>query len=151
MKIKICSTCKTANSPADIECAVCMADISRIRPIEKIEDIEEPESDIAEGPPVPDSLVLVVKSASRNGEIFSVNDGDILGREHVGKDLLAAYKTVGRRHAKIIFSNGVWTIEDLDSLNGTYVNGGKLETGQKHPLKAYDIVALSKSCELQVE
>ena len=156
MKIKICNTCKTENSPTDIECSECMADISRIRPIEKTENFEEPEPDTTDNPsgatvrevkktPVRDRLVLEVKSASHNGEILSVNNGDIIGREHVGKDLLAAYNTVGRRHAKIIASGGEWVIEDLDSMNGTYVNGRKLEAGQTYPLKTKDIAALSKS------
>ena len=158
MKIRVCKSCGTENSPADIECSDCMGDISGIRPVEKVEIVERPEPDNADSSSktIQDVrktsvLVLVSISAARNGDILPIKDGDILGREHVGKDLLAAFGTVGRRHAKIIFCNGEWTIEDLGSMNGTYINGGKLEAGQKYPFKAKDIVALSKSCELLVE
>ena len=156
MKVKVCKTCGAENSPADIECRRCMGDISRIRPVEKAEEI----GPAAAGTPmtvldVKKVLVLISISAARNGDILPVNDGDILGREHVGKDLFAVYNTVSRRHAKIACSRrGVgmeWTIEDMGSTNGTYVNGRKLEAGQKYQLSAKDIVALSRSCEFLVE
>ena len=156
MKIKICKSCGAENSPSDIECRDCMGDISRIRPVEKIEN--EPEPDIADNLPATVDyrpagcrFILVSISAARNGDILPINDGDILGREHTGRDSLVAHKTVSRQHAKVIFEGGEWTIEDLDSTNGTYINGRKLEAGQKYPLKAKDIVSLSKSCEFQVE
>ena len=150
MKVKICKTCGAENSPANIECRECMGDISGIRPVEKTEP------DVADklGATVRDAkkaLLLVSISAARNGDILPINNGDVLGRERVGKDLLAVYSTVSRRHAKIVFFGGEWTIEDVGSTNGTYVNGRKLEAGQKYPLKAKDIVALSKSCEFLVE
>jgi pSer/pThr/pTyr-binding forkhead associated (FHA) protein/ribosomal protein L40E len=158
MKIKICSSCGTENSPANLECRECMADISGIRPVEKI---EKPEPDTAEDASVTlsdarnavgrDRLVLVSISAARKGDILPINDGDVLGREHAGKDLFAACSTISRRHAKISRSNEEWMIEDVGSTNGTYVNGRELQSGQKYPLKAHDILALSKSCEFLVE
>ena len=36
--------------------------------------------------------------------------------------------TVSRRHAKIVVTNGVATIEDLGSKNGTSVDGRKVKT-----------------------
>ena len=148
-----------------------MADISGIKPVEKVENIEKPEPGFAVRPPetaqpevvqgatvrevkkIParDRLILVSISAARNGDILPVNNGDILGREYVGKDLLTVYDKVSRKHAKIIFFGGEWTIEDLNSTNGTYVNDRKLEPGEKCPLKAKNIIALSKSCEFLVE
>ena len=156
MKIKTCKTCGAENSPADIECRRCMGDISGIRPVEKTDKAgsgtANPSATVRD---VKKSLVLVSISAARNGDILSVNDGDILGREHVGRDLLAVYDTVSRQHAKIACSREreceKWTIEDIGSTNGTYVNGRKLEARRKYPLKAKDIVALSKSCEFLVE
>jgi pSer/pThr/pTyr-binding forkhead associated (FHA) protein len=143
-----------------------MGDISGVRPVEKIEKLAPDIADSQDNQSMPaqsatvrevrknppqDRLVLVSISAARNGDILPINNGDILGREHVGKDLFAVYPTVGRRHAKVACLRGEWTIEDLDSTNGTYINGRKLEAGQKYPLKAKDILALSKSCELLVE
>jgi len=138
-----------------MECRECMGDISGIRPVEKAEEIEIAERDIASDTSatvrdVRKTLVLVVISA-RGGDNLPVKDGDILGREHAGSDLFAAFNTVSRRHAKITGPGGEWAIEDMGSTNGTYVNGRKLEVGKKYPIEANDIVALSKSCEFRVE
>ena len=97
------------------------------------------------------TLGLVLISAANNGEIMPVKDGDILGREHVGKDLFVRHSMISRRHAKIIYSEGEWMIEDIGSKNGTYVNGNKLKAGQKHSLKTMDIVALSETYEFLVK
>jgi pSer/pThr/pTyr-binding forkhead associated (FHA) protein len=45
---------------------------------------------------------------------------------------------------------GEWHIEDLGSLNGTWVNGGRIEPGRAHPLKEGDTVALGMACEMKV-
>ena len=151
MKIKICKSCDAENSPENspglVECHNCMANISGISPVEKNENVKKTVQDRS----VCDRLILVSISAARNGDVLPVNDGDILGREHVGKDLFSPFGTVGRRHAKITFWDGEWTIEDLDSMNGTYINGSRLDAGKKYPLKAKNTVALSKSCEFLVE
>ena len=172
MKIKICKTCGAENPSTNIECCDCMGDISGIKPVEKTEYVEQPEplsesipqtqqkpiqNEVTPGATVREigntRLVLVVSSAARNGDSITVKDGDILGREHTGEGLFAAYPTVGRKHAKITCSRGEWTIEDLNSTNGTYINDkdNRLEPGQKYPLSAKDILALSKSCELLVK
>lgn len=153
MKIRICKTCGAENSPVDLECRGCMGDISGIRPVEKVEKIESaetPELDIACGAPSTAGKNLVLVSTASGG-VLSIRDGDILGRERVGNELFASCCTVSREHAKIVCVGGEWTIEDVGSTNGTYINGRKLRAGQKHPLKAEDVVALSKSCELLVK
>jgi pSer/pThr/pTyr-binding forkhead associated (FHA) protein/ribosomal protein L40E len=159
MKVKICKSCGAENSPIDIECNNCMGDISGVRPTEKLEVQEpepEPENNIVENLPVTiretsASLVFSLISTSQSEVTLTLNNGDTLGREHVGKELFTAYNTVSRRHARIIRSDGGWAIEDAGSTNGTYVNGKKLAPGSKHPLKSKDIVALSRSCEFLVE
>jgi pSer/pThr/pTyr-binding forkhead associated (FHA) protein len=38
-------------------------------------------------------------------------------------DVVLADPTVSRRHARLRFRDGRWTLEDLDSMNGTSLNG----------------------------
>ena len=38
-------------------------------------------------------------------------------------DIVYTGNLVSRRHAKLLYSNGVWTIRDTGSLNGVYVRG----------------------------
>lgn len=52
---------------------------------------------------------------------------------------------ISRRHARIINRNGNYTIEDLGSTNGTYVNRGRrLIPGSPHPLNDDDEIIVGK-------
>jgi hypothetical protein len=46
----------------------------------------------------------------------------VIGR-HPSCDLVVADETVSRRHAQLIFRDGNWIVQDLDSTNGTRLNG----------------------------
>lgn len=53
---------------------------------------------------------------------------------------------VSRRHARIFLQNGKYTIEDLGSTNGTFVNRGRrLIPGNKQPLNDSDEVIVGKT------
>ena len=43
---------------------------------------------------------------------------------------------ISRRHACLIWQNERWSIDDLDSLNGTYVNSIQVKPG--HPVPLHD-------------
>ncbi len=45
-----------------------------------------------------------------------------VGRHH-GCDVRLANPRVSRRHARLVFRDGVWIVQDLESTNGTSVNG----------------------------
>jgi pSer/pThr/pTyr-binding forkhead associated (FHA) protein len=47
-----------------------------------------------------------------------------------------------RQHAKVCFENGVLSVEDLNSANGTYVNRGRVLPGTKQTLKVGDVVQI---------
>jgi hypothetical protein len=47
-----------------------------------------------------------------------------------------------RQHACIIYQDGVLTIEDLNSSNGTFVNRTRVYPGQKRPLAVNDVVQI---------
>jgi FHA domain len=46
----------------------------------------------------------------------------LIGR-HPSCDLVMADPTVSRRHARLIFQGGAWIVQDLESTNGTRLNG----------------------------
>lgn len=50
---------------------------------------------------------------------------------------------ISRRHARLIRQGHEWLVEDLDSLNGTYVNEVKIKPGTPVPLKNNDQVRCS--------
>ncbi|HJZ93711.1 MAG TPA: FHA domain-containing protein [Gemmataceae bacterium] len=47
-----------------------------------------------------------------------------------------------RQHAVITFENGALTIEDLNSLNGTFVNRARVHPGQVRELRADDVIQI---------
>ena len=67
----------------------------------------------------------------RNGEIT-------LGRAQ-DNDLTLAHQTVSAHHAKIYTYLTASYIEDLNSTNGTFINGKRVS---KHVLKADDVIRL---------
>jgi hypothetical protein len=46
----------------------------------------------------------------------------LIGR-HRGCDVQLPASTVSRRHARLVFRDGGWIVQDLELLNGTFVNG----------------------------
>ena len=53
---------------------------------------------------------------------------------------------VSRRHARIKLQNGQYSVEDLGSTNGTFVNRGRrLLPGQPHPLREGDEIIVGKT------
>ena len=93
---------------------------------EEIADEEGPLDEIAaEGP------ALVVRSGGgRAGEHF-IPQGD---RTTIGRspdnDIFLDDVTVSRKHAVVLQSGGELRIEDLGSLNGTFLNRRRIETGE---------------------
>ena len=53
---------------------------------------------------------------------------------------------ISRRHARIVIAQGVATVEDLDSKNGTYVNGRRITApcvvSEHDEIKLADVIAL---------
>ena len=56
----------------------------------------------------------------------------LIGR-HPDCDVVMADTTVSRRHARLIFRDGGWVIQDLESTNGTRLNGKHVGRCRLHP------------------
>ena len=65
-----------------------------------------------------------------------------IGRAHQVNDLVCKNKVVGKRHAKISIENSKFYITDLDSKNGTFINGAKLSSNQKNEIKNGDVISI---------
>lgn len=58
-----------------------------------------------------------------------IQDGMIIGRDSKSADLVMNDSSVSRRHARLFRKNGALLLEDLQSANGTVVNGRPLKAG----------------------
>jgi hypothetical protein len=87
------------------------------------------------------SAVLHVLRGPNAGSTFRL-DGDLTtaGR-HPDSDIFLDDVTVSRRHAEFYRESGRFTVRDVGSLNGTYVNGSRIEETE---LVANDEVQIGK-------
>jgi hypothetical protein len=131
-----CPECGFQNPEASNFCARCGAALVREDPDDQTvtftpEELAEAASagidDLAptEGP------ALVVRSGGgRSGEHFAIeHDRTTIGRSPEC-DIFLDDVTVSRKHAVIVNGNDRVTIEDQGSLNGTFLNRRRIETGQ---------------------
>ncbi|HMT26349.1 MAG TPA: FHA domain-containing protein, partial [Microthrixaceae bacterium] len=75
-------------------------------------------------------LVMTVYMADGRSWAVAVSGGTDLGRE---SDLLIPDDLASRRHARVDPVDGYWIISDLDSLNGTAVNGVHIQSAPLSP------------------
>ncbi|HIE51823.1 MAG TPA: FHA domain-containing protein [Armatimonadetes bacterium] len=76
-----------------------------------------------------------------SGEEFEITRPEVvLGRRSDCDVVLPHDREVSRRHARLIFDDGQWWIEDLGSRNGTFVNGHRLTA--RRPLTSGDRIRL---------
>jgi len=127
-RYKICPTCQSKNELSAYLCESCLADLTMIE----------------EYKPKAKTLKLINKEYNVS---ITLKDGDILGRDHVGKEELKAFKTISREHARFFLHKGEWAVEDLDSTNGSFVQGKKFK---KIRLKDGLKLSFSKSFECDV-
>jgi len=76
-------------------------------------------------------LILV----SPDGRAIEVRDGDVVGRTVVGREVLDIHEEVSRRHAQFVRSEGAWFVIDLNSSNGTFLDGKRVPPRERVPLR----------------
>ena len=64
-----------------------------------------------------------------------------IGRD-AENDIVLPKTTVSRRHARLLFVEGRWLIEDRGSANGTFVNGERVPFGSAFPLRHGDRIGV---------
>lgn len=72
--------------------------------------------------------------------------GSIVGRGEAEADVIIEDKeeSVSRRHARFFLRDGVLYVEDLRSLNGTFVNGKRINAGRVQIVKEQDEMRFGK-------
>lgn len=142
-----CPTCGVENTDDSIFCRRCG---SRLVPVD-LNDVtvmyvpterDEAVSEILYGQGTETITVLLIRAGGgREGETIPL-DTDVLtiGRSP-HSDIFLDDVTVSRHHARVMRDDSGFVVEDLNSLNGTYVNRKRIE---RHRLVERDELQIGK-------
>jgi pSer/pThr/pTyr-binding forkhead associated (FHA) protein len=86
--------------------------------------------DPAEGP---EAFVPLWLRLEASGAAVELSDPDMVVGRHSGADLRLPLPDVSRRHCRFSFREGQWWLYDLNSLNGVFVNGERIEHAPVRP------------------
>lgn len=94
----------------------------------------------------PSEIKIVAMDAPMRVEIIITKDSFVIGKNASAVDGVVSFnKMISRVHCRIDKHGSQYTITDLQSANGTYVNRVKLRPNQPHPIKAGDVIRLANS------
>jgi len=142
-----CPECGFQNPESSNYCARCGALLVRDESGSETTMSYTPEEGDEEGAPILDEIksegpALVVRSGGgRAGEHFLLEKEQTTVGRSPDCDVFLDDVTVSRRHALVVQRNGQFFIEDKGSLNGTFLNRRRIESG---PLEDGDEVQIGK-------
>jgi FHA domain/zinc-ribbon domain len=139
-----CTACGEANPEGSRFCARCGTQLVR-RQGDRVADTtstislgsefddagEEPDAfsaTVASLPPGT-ALLAVTRGPNAGSQFLLDSDLTLVGR-HPDSDIFLDDVTVSRRHAEFYRQGGRFTVRDVGSLNGTYVNRERIEDAQ---------------------
>ena len=139
---QVCNSCGHLNAPGSRFCSSCgkplegavEATTEAIETLDGVDlsvDLEAPASGAA----------LVVASGHQAGTRYSVVSDVVTVGRHPDSDIFLDDITVSRRHVELTHGSTSYLIQDVGSLNGTYLNGERLEEGES---------ALTNGDEIQI-
>jgi pSer/pThr/pTyr-binding forkhead associated (FHA) protein len=94
---------------------------------ETAESVDEAHARAVEALP-PGSALLVVRRGPNAGSRFLLDEDVTTAGRHPESDIFLDDVTVSRRHAEFRRDGGSFSVRDVGSLNGTYVNRERIET-----------------------
>lgn len=93
----------------------------------------------------PSSAYLLCCNENSNERVPLNKSNFLIGRIKTQVDFAPQNNAVGKLHAEILLQEGLYYIKDLNSRNGTYINGVKISSNTLHSIKHMDIIAFANS------
>jgi two-component system cell cycle response regulator len=91
-----------------------------------------------------EACLILIRGTPQGHRFFLEQDEMVLGRDP-GVELTVNDPSISRQHAKVIKKGEEVVLQDLNSSNGTVVNGEKLAPGQSIVLKKEDMIKLGNA------
>ena len=129
-----CASCgaKVVVTPGGHEHTTAAIEVGAFDPAHELGDL--PELDPGTG------MLVVVRGPNAGARFVLDHDPVTVGR-HPDSDIFLDDVTVSRRHAELVRGEAGIGVRDLGSLNGSYVNGERVE---EHPLATGDEVQIGR-------
>jgi hypothetical protein len=123
MEQVVCDRCSSANGPESNFCSVCGAPLDR-----QGEDATQshPVTEIADLGPDEAPMIVVTRGPNAGSKLALTEVVTTIGR-HPDSSVFLDDVTVSRRHAEVRREGGHFVASDAGSLNGTYLNGTRIE------------------------
>lgn len=134
-----CSSCGAVLEHLDPDRTVSTITLA---PVEAAGEVGEEELTIPVGDLPPEVGLLVVRRGPNAGSRFALNDGTTTIGRHPESDIFLDDVTVSRRHAEVRHQDRRFTVRDVGSLNGTYLNRERID--QETELRSGDEVQIGK-------
>jgi len=114
-----------------------------------VEEVEEEGGDVLEELAIEGPTLVVRSGGGRTGEQFPLERTQTTIGRTPDCDIFLDDVTVSRRHAIVAKGAGTFTIEDLGSLNGTFLNRhriekAELENGDEIQIGKYRLILLGR-------
>lgn len=87
------------------------------------------------------SALLIAQRGPSAGSRFLLDDDVSIAGRHPNADVFLDDVTVSRKHVEFVRSNSGFKINDLGSMNGTYLNGSRVDSAD---LSSGDVVQVGK-------
>ena len=78
--------------------------------------------------------VLVVNEGELAGQRWTLNDSELIIGRGNDSDVVLPERQVSRHHLKVLYRDGRYLLEDLDSKNGTFLNGQQIQDVYKRQM-----------------
>jgi pSer/pThr/pTyr-binding forkhead associated (FHA) protein len=102
------------------------------------------------GKPMPSAeFVLTVRTGPFEGKVFELDKESVVMGRDVTNDIIFPDPEVSRHHSRLTLTPRGYVIEDLDSTNGTFVNGEKIS--EPRLLLVGDQISLSQKLVISYE
>lgn len=105
---------------------------------------QETSAPVTQTPIQSDRIKLVTMNTSVHLELEIDADNVLIGKKQELVDKVISFnKMISRKHCRISCINGLYYVNDEESANGTYVNGLRLNPGQKCQINRGDVIRLA--------